>query len=100
MPMPISQVSVIATEVQCIACGTHDVLSMMDEGRDDDGPFWTCMNRAACLRRVRVALKSQPDLSSATWISEVADEVNRLRARVDALEREVRRLRSRTATYN
>lgn len=92
--MGVPKLSLQITKVQCIACGVHDVQSMMDEGSDDDGPFWTCMNRAACLRRVRAALKAQPDLPSAVWISQVADEIHRLHARVDALEREVRRLRA------
>lgn len=89
-----------AFTVQCMACGVQAAPSIMDEGADDDGVFWTCMDRADCLHRVRAALKAQPDLPSAVWISEVADEVTRLRTRVDALEREVRRLRARNATYN
>jgi hypothetical protein len=86
--------------VQCIACGQHAFADTMDESSDEDGPWWTCMNRAECLRRVRQALKSQPDIGSATWISEVADEVAKLGVRVAELEREVRRLRARNATYN
>ena len=91
---------VLPPDVQCIACGTHGEPSTMDEGADDDGPFWTCMNRAECLCRVRQALRSQPDLATATWVSEVADEVNKLHMRVNELEREVRRLSARSATYN
>lgn len=70
--------------VQCIACGLYAAPSVMDESSDEDGPFWTCMNRAACMRRVRAALKA----------ADVYGELDELRRRVDALERDVRSLRA------
>lgn len=77
-----------AITVQCIACGVHAAPSIMDEGADDDGVFWTCMDRADCLRRVRAALKA----------ADVYGELDELRRRVDALERDVRSLRAGTHT--
>lgn len=69
--------------VQCIACGYTAPVSMMDEGSDEDGVYWACVNRMDCLTRVRKVLAN----------AEARAELSKLEVRVAELERQVYLLR-------